>query len=169
MRHALQPEWIKTENLEMEGLVRRKVWEHVLRSSLQSYDKVFPTRFHYKIKRKRGKFDKLKVRLVIQGQHMRLKDDTGKVDYTDTFRPVPHATGLRILLTITTENDMFTDPVDISQAFTQGDLQPGDGYMGTIYISAPPGYPEDSAYCYRLLTEPLYGKPSAARAWFQTW
>ena len=30
MRHALNPEWIKTENLEMVGLVRRKVWEHVL-------------------------------------------------------------------------------------------------------------------------------------------
>ena len=70
MCHALKPEWIKTENLEMTGLFRHKVWERVLRSSLQSYDKVFATRFHYKIKRKRGKFDKLKVRLVIQGQHM---------------------------------------------------------------------------------------------------
>ena len=38
-----------------------------MRSSLQSYDKVFATRFHCSIKRKRGKFDKLKVRLVIQG------------------------------------------------------------------------------------------------------
>jgi hypothetical protein len=62
---------------------------------------------------------------------------------------------------------MFTDHVDISQAFTQGDLQPGDGYMGNLYISAPPGFPEDPAYCYRLL-KPLYGMPSAARPWFQT-
>jgi hypothetical protein len=53
----------------MEGLVRCKVWERVLRSSLsQSFDKVFATRFYYKIKRKRGKFDKLNVRSVIQGQ-----------------------------------------------------------------------------------------------------
>ena len=118
MRHALKPEWIKAENLEMAGLVRRKVWERVLRSSLQSYDKVFATRFHYKVKRKRGKFDKLKVLLVIQGQHMRLKDDNGKDDYTDVFSPVAHASGLRILLAIATENDMFTDHVDISQAFT---------------------------------------------------
>ena len=89
-----------------------------MRSFLRSYDKVFATRFHDKIKRKRGKFDKLKVRLVIQGQHMRLKDDTGKGDYTDAFSPVPHASGLRIILAIATENDMFTDHVDISQAFT---------------------------------------------------
>jgi hypothetical protein len=151
----------------MAGLIRRKVWERVLRSSLQPHDKIFGTRFHYKIKRKRGKFEKLKVRLVIQGQHMSLKDDTGKGDYTDAFSPVPHASGLRIFLAIATENDMFTDHVDISQAFTQGDLQPGDGYMGNLYISAPPGFPEDPEYCYRLL-KPLYGMPSAARAWFQT-
>ena len=64
MRHALKSEWIETENLEMTGLFRHKVWERVLRSSLQSYDKVFATRFHYKVKCKRGKFDKLKVRLL---------------------------------------------------------------------------------------------------------
>ena len=54
---------------------------------------------------------------------------------------------------------MYTDHVDISQAFTQGDLQPGDGYMGNLYISAPPGFPEDPEYCYRLL-KPLYDMPS---------
>ena len=101
--HALKPEWINAENLEMEVLVRRKVCEHVLRSSLQSYDEVFGTRFHYKIKSKRGKFDKLKVRLVMQGQHMRLKDDTSLGDYKDAFSPVTHASGLRILLVIETK------------------------------------------------------------------
>ena len=98
---------------------------------------------------------------------MRRKDATGKGDYTDAFSPVPHGSVLRILLAIATENDMYTDHVDISQAFTQGDLQPGDGYMGNLYISAPPGFPEDPEYCYRLL-KPLYDIPSAARAWFQT-
>jgi hypothetical protein len=68
---------------------------------------------------------------------MRLKNDTGKGDYTDTFSPVPHASGLRILL------------VD-------------DVCMGNSYISAPSGYPEDPAYCYHLL-KPLYGIPSASR------
>jgi hypothetical protein len=62
---------------------------------------------------------------------------------------------------------MHTDHVDISQAFTQGELLDGDGQNGKVYISAPPGYPEDPAYCY-LLKRPLYGMPSAARAWFTT-
>jgi hypothetical protein len=158
----------------MEGLVRRKVWERFLQPSLsQTYDKVtgFATRFHYKIKRKRDKFDKLNVRLVIQGQHSASRMTPVRVItrtllapwHTDTFMPVAFV----YFWPIATENDMFTDHVDISQAFTQGDLQPGDGYMGNLYISAPPSFPEDPAYCYRLL-KPLYGMPSAARAWFQT-
>ena len=77
---------------------------------------------------------------------MHRKDTTGKGDYTDVFIPVPHTSGLRILLVITTENDMYTDHVDISPAFTEGDLHPGDGYMGNLYISDPPGFPEDPEY-----------------------
>jgi hypothetical protein len=46
-------------------------------------------------------------------------------------------------------------------------LLDGDGQNGKVYISAPPGYPEDPAYCY-LLKRPLYGMSSAARAWFTT-
>ena len=77
----------------------------MLRSTLQKQDKIFATRFHCKNKRKREKIDKLKVRLVMQGQHMKLKDNTGQVDFTDAFSPVPHSSGLRLLLGIATEND----------------------------------------------------------------
>jgi hypothetical protein len=38
---------------------------------------------------------------------------------------------------------MFTDHVDISQVFLQGDLLTGDGHNDKVYISDPPGYPED--------------------------
>ena len=55
---------------------------------------------------------------------------------------------------------MFTDHVNISQAFVQGELL-------TVYISSPPGYDEDPLYVYRLL-KPLYGMPSAVRAWHTT-
>jgi len=59
---------------------------------------------------------------------------------------------------------MFTDHVDISQAFVQGELLPGDGHNGKVHIFSPPEYDEDPLYEYRLL-KPLYGMPSAARAW----
>ena len=76
MRSPLRTEWIKSEDLEMSGLWRRGVFERVRRDSLLPADKVFSSRFHYKIKRKGGDFDKCKVRLVVQGQHMFRKDNS---------------------------------------------------------------------------------------------
>jgi len=39
-------------------IVSRSVFQTVLHTSLSPQDKVFSTRFHYKIKKKRGEFDK---------------------------------------------------------------------------------------------------------------
>jgi hypothetical protein len=167
MRSPMRTEWIKSQGLEMQGLWSRGVFQKVLRTSLTSQDRVFSTRFHYKIKRKGGEFDKCKVRLVVQGQHMKRKGADGVGDYDDAFSPVPAASGFRTILSLATQLDMFTDHVDISQAFVQGELLPGDGHNGNVYISSPPGYEEDSRYIYRLL-KPLYGMPSAARAWHTT-
>jgi hypothetical protein len=55
----------------------------------------------------------------------------------------------------------------IGQAFVQGNLPPGDGYNGKVYISAPPGNDEDPNYVYHL-HRPLYVMPSAARAGHHT-
>ena len=124
-------------------------------------------RFHYKIKPLDGEFDKFKVRLVVQGQHMHRRDADDKGDYDDPFSPVPHASGFHTILSLATASDMHLASVDISQAFVQGELLPGDGYNGKVYISAPPGYDEDPLYVY-LLRKPPYGMPSAARAWHTT-
>ena len=113
-------------------------------------DKIFSTRFHYEIKCKDGQFEKCKVRLVIQGQHMRRKDDTGVGDFEDAFSPVPHASGFRTILSLATQHHMLCDHVDISQAFVQGDLLPGDGHNGKVYISPPPGFTKDDGYVYQL-------------------
>jgi hypothetical protein len=59
----------------MAGLIKRKVWDRVLRSTLLPPDTIFQTRFHYKIKRKGGKFEKCKVRLVVRGDRMTKKDE----------------------------------------------------------------------------------------------
>jgi hypothetical protein len=58
LRSPVTDAWITTEKLEMEGLTRRKCWIRVHRSTLTAQDKVFSTRFHCKIKRKHGKFEK---------------------------------------------------------------------------------------------------------------
>ena len=77
----------------MDGLWRRGVFQKVLRSSLTPQDRVFTSRFHYKIKQKGLEVDKCKVRLVVQGQHMRRKGEDGVGDYDDAFSPVPAASG----------------------------------------------------------------------------
>ena len=167
MRTTMKAAWLKAETVEMDGLIKQHVWNRVLRSTLTAQDKVFSTRFHYKIKRLNGEFDKCKVRLVVQGQHMHRRDADVKGDYDDAFSPVPHASGFRTILSLATASDMHLASVDISQAFVQGELLPGDGYNGKVYISTPPGYDEDPLYVY-LLHKPLYGMPSAARVWHTT-
>ena len=94
---------------------------------------------------------------------MKRKGADGIGDYNYAFIPVPAASGFRTILSLATQLDMFTDHVDISQAFLQGELLPGDGHNGNVHISSPPGYDEDFRYIYRLL-KPLYGIPSADRA-----
>jgi len=105
----------------------------------------------YKIKRNWGEFDKCKVRLFVEGQHMKRKGADGVGDYDDSFSPVPAASGFRTILSLATQLDMFTDHVDISQAFVQGELLPGDDHNMNVYISSPPGYEEDSRHIPRLL------------------
>ena len=51
----------------------------------------------------------------------------GVGDYDDAFSPVPAASGFQTILSLGTQLDMFTDHLDISQAFVQRELLPGDG------------------------------------------
>ena len=87
----------------MDGLWRRGVFRKVLLSSLTPQDRVFTSRVHYKIKRKGGEFDKCKVRLVVQEEHMRRKGEDGVGDYDDAFSPVPAAIGFRTILSLATQ------------------------------------------------------------------
>ena len=94
---------------------------------------------------------------------MRRKGEDGVGDYDDAFSPVLATSGFRTILSLATQQNRFTDHVDISQAFVQGALLPGNGHYVKVYISSPPGYDADPLYVYHLL-KPLYGMSSAARA-----
>jgi hypothetical protein len=67
MGQRIRSHWLAVADLEMDGLIKRKVWDRVLRSTLLPSDTIFQTRFHYKNKHKGGKFEKYKVRLVVRG------------------------------------------------------------------------------------------------------
>ena len=165
LRSPMKAAWIVAENSEMEGLARRKVWVRVHRSKLTAQDKVFSTRFHYKIKRKNGKFDKCKVRLVVQGQHMHRKDENGVGDFEDAFSPVPHLAGIRAVMSTATAQGWGARSVDFKQGFIQSDLPKG---AKPIYISPPPGVQEEEGIVYQVL-RPLYGMPHSGRCLHVTW
>ena len=48
---------------------------------------------------------------------MRRKGEDSVSDYNDAFSPVPAASGFRTILSLATQPNMFTDHVDVSQAF----------------------------------------------------
>ena len=50
---------------------------------------------------------------------MKRKGADGVGDYDHAFSPVPAAGGFRTILSLATQLDMFTDHVDISQAFSE--------------------------------------------------
>jgi len=64
------------------------------------------------------------------------KGEDGVGDYNDTFSPVPVASGFRTIFSLATQENMFMDRIDISQAFVQGELLPGDGHNCKVYISS---------------------------------
>ena len=61
---------------------------------------------------------------------MKRQNADGVEDYDDAVSPVPAASGFGLAAQL----DMFTDHVDISQAFVQGELLPGDGHNDKVYI-----------------------------------
>ena len=79
----------------------------------------------------------------MQGQHIRGKGEDGVGDYDDAFSPVPAASGFCTIFSLATQQNMFTDHVNVSEAFVQAELLPGDGNISKVYISSPPGYDED--------------------------
>ena len=94
--------------------------------------------------------DKLKVRLVLQGQHMQQV-----VDCEHSYSPVPYASRFRTRLALATTEDMLIDHVDISQAFLQGDLLEEEGFEGDVFISPLPmvrmqNISVASAHCYMV-------------------
>ena len=97
-------------SLEWDGLWKRncfKVWK---RSDLAADDRVFTSRYVYKLKRDAisGKVSRFKARLIVQGF---------KVDYNDTFSPTPGSTATRTIISIATAEDLELHSVDFTQAF----------------------------------------------------
>ena len=135
------------------------------RSDLQANDRVFQSRYVYKLKRSAstGAVYRFKARLIVRGFQM----EKG-VDYEDSFSPTPGLAVARLMLALAVANDMELHAVDIEQAFLQADKLP-EGVNGRYFIEPPPGSPDagDKNVVYEV-KKPLYGNPSSPRALHKT-
>ena len=63
---------------------------------------------------------------------MRQKGEDCGGYYNDAYRPILADSRFRTILSLATQQNMSTDHVDISQAFVQGELLPGDCHNGKV-------------------------------------
>ena len=160
-----KPFWLKAEADEWAGLWEKGVFKQWRRSDLLPNDRVFTSRYVYKIKRsaKTGEAYRFKARMIVRGFQM----EKG-VDYVDNFSPTPGLAVARLMMSIAIANDMELHKIDIEQAFLQADKL-DEGVNGRYFINPPAGSPEagNKDVVYEVL-KPLYGSPSSPRALHKT-
>jgi hypothetical protein len=166
MRNArFRPYWIQAEEKEWQGLWEKGVFKKWSRKDLLSNDRVFTSRYVYKLKRSAitGEVYRFKARLIVRGFQV----EKG-VDFDDSFSPTSGLAVGRFMLSLAVANDYELHACDIEQAFLQADKIP-EGVNGRYFIQPPPGSPDannrDVVYEVR---RPLYGNPSSPRALHKT-
>jgi Reverse transcriptase (RNA-dependent DNA polymerase). len=122
---------------EWQGLWDKGVFKKWSRKDLLSNDRVFTSRYVYKLKRSAvtGEVYRFKARLIVRGFQM----EKG-VDFDDSFSPTPGLAVGRFMLSLAVANDYELHACDIEQAFLQADKLP-EGVNGRYFIQPPPGSP----------------------------
>jgi hypothetical protein len=113
-----KPFWLRAEGDEWQGLWEKDTFKKWNRSDLLPNDRVFTSRYVYKIKRsaKTGEAYRFKARMIVRGFEM----EKG-VDYVDNFSPTPGLAVARLMMSLAIANDMELHKIDIEQAFLQAD------------------------------------------------
>jgi len=144
-----KPFWLAAEEAEWAGLWDKGVFKRWNKSDLLKNDRVFTSRYVYKLKRnaKTGAAYRFKARLIVRGFEM-----VKGLDYEDTFPPTPGISIARLMVSIAAANDLELHSVDIEQAFTQADKLK-EGANGRYFITPPPGSPDagDKSVVYEVL------------------
>jgi hypothetical protein len=113
-----KPFWLRAEGDEWQGLWEKGTFKKWKRSDLLPNDRVFTSRYVYKIKRsaKTGEAYRFKARMIVRGFEM----EKG-VDYVDNFSPTPGLAVARLMMSLAIANDMELHKIDIEQAFLQAE------------------------------------------------
>ena len=109
-----RPYWIQAEEKEWQGLWEKDVFKKWSPKDLRSNDRVFTSRYVYKLKRSAitGEVYCFKARLIVRGFQV----EKG-VDFDDSFSPTPGLAVGRFMLSRAVANDYELHACDIEQAF----------------------------------------------------
>jgi hypothetical protein len=144
--------WCEAAALEYNTLVENGTWEIV---ELPPGKKAIGSRWVWKIKyHSDGTIERYKARVVAKGylQHPGF-------DYTDVFSPTYRPAALRLVLALAALKDLELRSIDISSAFTYGDLDE------EIYMEQPEGFHQGGPNMVCRLKKGLYGLKQASRQW----
>ena len=144
--------WKRAAEEEINTLVANGTWEIVDRPP-----DVKPLRSGWVFKVKMnpdGSIERYKGRLVAKGCSQR-----PGVDFNEVFAPTFRPAALRLILALAAAEDLHLRSIDISSAFTYGDLEED------IYMHQPEGFQEGGPNKVLKLKKSLYGLKQAARQW----
>jgi hypothetical protein len=143
--------WVKAKNEENEALrVKRAMRLVPIRPGM----KIIKSKYVFKIKKKYGKIERFKARLVALGY-----DE--EVNPSLIFAPVVKPNTVRLLMALAQTTKMKIHQIDIANAFCCADIE------GDVYMSAPDGMEIPEGMCFKL-EKSLYGLKSSPRSWNKT-
>jgi len=144
--------WREAATLEYNTLVENGTWEIV---DLPPGEKAIGSGWVFKVKHNQdGSIERFKARLVAKGYSQR-----PGLDYNECFAPTFRPATLRIIMALAAVEDLELRSVDITSAFTNGDLDE------EIYMKQPEGFHMGSTNQVCRLRKSLYGLKQSARQW----
>ena len=144
--------WEEAALTEYDTLQKNGTWDIV---ELPPGHKAIGAGWVFKVKRNAdGSVERYKARIVAKGYSQR-----PGIDYNEVFAPTFRPATLRLVAALAAIEDLELRSVDISAAFTQGDLDE------TIYMQQPEGFHQGGPNMVLKLNKPLYGLKQAARQW----
>ena len=144
--------WREAATLEYNTLIENGTWEIV---DLPYGEKAIGSGWVFKVKHNvDGSIERFKARLVAKGYSQR-----PGLDYNESFAPTFRPATLRIIMALAAVEDLELRSVDITSAFTNGDLDE------EIYMRQPEGFHVGSPNQVCRLRKSLYGLKQSARQW----
>jgi hypothetical protein len=144
--------WKEATLAEYNTLIQNGTWEIV---DLPPGEKAIGSSWVFHIKtHSDGSIERYKARIVAQGCSQR-----PRCDYQEVHAPTPRPATIQMTFAIAAAEDLELCSVDVSAAFTNGDLEE------YIYMRQPEGFHEGGPNKVCRLRKLLYGLKQSARQW----